>query len=73
MASYTYSGPPSGTTLNDGREVLFYDGKTYDLPAENEYVLSLVAQKRLAPTKATPNQVKAPSNQVKAPKEKEKV
>lgn len=69
MASYTYSGPPSGATLSNGREVLFYDGKSYDLPADNEYVQSLVAQKRLAPTKTPANQAKT----TKAPKEKENV
>lgn len=69
MASYTYSGPPSGATLSNGREVLFYDGKSYDLPADNEYVQALLEQKRLAPAKAIPVKAKAP----KTTPDKEKV
>ena len=72
MPDYTYSGPPSGFTLPDKREVLLHPGKTYDLPAENKYVQALVAQKYLTLTKPAASQQK-PSKAIKAPNDKEKV
>lgn len=63
MKTYTYSGPPSGVTLDDGTEVLLYSGKTKDLPEDNAYVKALVAQGRLtavtAPKPKTPKGDKA--------------
>lgn len=40
---YVYSGPTSGATLEDGTEVMFFDGKEVELPETNEYVKTLVA------------------------------
>jgi hypothetical protein len=40
---YVYSGPTSGATLDDGTEVMFFDGKEVELPETNEYVKTLVA------------------------------
>ena len=45
--NYRYSGPLSGVTLNDGREVMLHTGADISLPADNDYVKALVAQKFL--------------------------
>jgi hypothetical protein len=44
---YRYSGPLSGVTLNDGREVMLHTGAEVLLPADNDYVKAMVAQKFL--------------------------
>ena len=44
---YRYSGPLTGVTLDDGREVMLHPGSEIPLPADNEYVKTLVAQKLL--------------------------
>lgn len=54
MKKYTYNGPSSGVTLADGREVLLWDGKIYDLPDAHPYVQSLVDQRRLTEVKPDP-------------------
>lgn len=41
--TYTYSGPMSGVTLDDGREVLLHPQRTVELPEDNEYVKTLAA------------------------------
>jgi len=46
---YLYTGPMTGVTLGDGREILLYPGKETTLPDDNEYVKTLVALKRLSP------------------------
>lgn len=46
---YVYSGPTSGATLEDGTEVMFFDGKEVELPETNEYVKTLVALGHLKP------------------------
>lgn len=43
MKIYTYSGPLSGVTLDDGREVLLHPDSTVEMPEENEYVKTLEA------------------------------
>jgi len=40
---YLYEGPNSGVTLQDGREVLLWNGREVDLPEDNEYVQKLIA------------------------------
>ena len=40
---YVYSGPTSGVTLDDGTEVMFFDGQEVELPETNEYVKTLIA------------------------------
>lgn len=42
MTLYRYSGPPSGATI-DGKEVLLHPGADVELPADNDYVRTLVA------------------------------
>lgn len=66
MPRYTYSGPPSGVTLADGREVLLYSGKSYELP-ESEYVQALLERQHLTPV-TTPK----PDPKPKATKEQTK-
>lgn len=41
--TYTYSGPMSGVTLDDGREVLLHPNSIVKLPSGNEYVKTLAA------------------------------
>lgn len=49
MGKYIYKGPMSGATLKGGVDVILRDGREYDLPDDNGWVKSLVAQKRLVP------------------------
>lgn len=42
--NYRYSGPLSGVTLDDGREVMLHPSSEIPLPADNDYVKTLVAQ-----------------------------
>ncbi len=49
MTTYLYSGPFSGVTLPDGREVLLHDGKEVDLPPDNPWVADLVVRGHLEP------------------------
>lgn len=51
---YTYSGPLSGVTLEDGREVMLHPGADVPLPANNPYVKRLVAKKWLTEVPAAP-------------------
>jgi len=46
---YLYEGPNSGVTLQDGTEVLLWNGKEVELPADNEYVKTLMALGYLKP------------------------
>lgn len=52
---YIYSGPPSGATLDDGQEVLFFDGKEYPLPSSNKYIQGLEDQGYLSEVKDKPD------------------
>jgi hypothetical protein len=57
---YLYEGPNSGVTLQDGTEVLLWNGKEVELPADNEYVKTLMALgylKTLQETKKTKKEV----------------
>lgn len=51
MKKYLYSGPISGATIktneNKSIEVVFHDGKTYELPSDNAYVKTLIARGHL--------------------------
>ncbi len=52
LTRYTYNGPPSCVSLRVGpaNELLdaqLMPGKPVELPAEHEYTLTMVAQKRL--------------------------
>lgn len=49
MAKYIYKGPMSGATLKGGVDVILRYGRECDLPEDNGWVKSLVAQKRLVP------------------------
>lgn len=51
---YLYSGPLSGVTLDDGREVMLHPGTVVALPAENPYVRTLVAKELLTEEKTQP-------------------
>lgn len=42
--NYRYGGPLSGVTLDGGREVMLHPGAVIALPADNDYVTTLVAQ-----------------------------
>lgn len=41
--TYRYNGPDSGGTLDDGTDVLLWEGKDIDLPPDDSYVQTLVA------------------------------
>lgn len=47
--TYLYSGPLTGATLADGREVQLCPGNRYDLPPDDPYVRGLATQNRLTP------------------------
>lgn len=49
MPRYTYNGPMSAATLGDGTDVILMNGREVSLPDDNDWVKSLVAQRRLAP------------------------
>ncbi|BCU88723.1 MULTISPECIES: hypothetical protein [Yersinia pseudotuberculosis complex] len=54
LTPYRYHGPISGVTLIDGKnelEVMLHDGAVVELPAEHEYTLTLLAEKRLSPVR----------------------
>lgn len=53
MTLYRYSGPPSGATV-DGKEVLLHPGADVELPADNDYVRTLVALGHLTEVPAKP-------------------
>lgn len=50
---YLYEGPNSGVTFQDGTEVLLWNGKEVELPADNEYVKTLMALGYLKPLQET--------------------
>jgi hypothetical protein len=52
MGKFTYSGPMSAATLDDGTDVILFPGREVTLPAGNAWVKSLVAQKLLTPVPA---------------------
>lgn len=59
LTSFTYSGPPCSTAIGE-REVNFFPGRDFDLPADDEHVTNLVelgflkqAQSAVADDKAT--------------------
>ncbi len=60
--SYTYTGPTTGITLSDGREVILHPGQDVTLPADDPYVSALVAQQRLQEPKAQPTTSKEVTN-----------
>lgn len=53
---YRYSGPLSGVTLDDGREVMLHPGSAVELPPEHEYTQTLLALKHLSPLPTSPAQ-----------------
>lgn len=57
MAKFIYQHPtPCAATLRTAEkeiDVLMHNGQEYDLPEENEFVASLVRQKRLTAVTAT--------------------
>lgn len=59
---YTYTGPSTGITLSDGREVMLHPGQDVALPADDPYVLALSAQQRLKESKAQPTTSKEATN-----------
>lgn len=72
LTKFTYYGPSSGVTLETpegSKEYLFFNGKDYDLPADNEYVKDLVAQDYLKPAQAKP---KATAKKTTKPQEEPK-
>ena len=77
MKTYVYSGPPSGFSLDNEKDVLLFPNKTYPLPEENEYVQALVKLKYLKEVKSEtapkpPTEAKAkPSTKDKNPNKKE--
>ena len=46
---YLYSGPPSGRTLPDGREVQLHPGTTVGLPEDAPWVRNLLERQLLTP------------------------
>lgn len=58
--TYRYSGPLSGVTLDDGREVMLHPGSEIPLPADNDYVKTLVAQRFLTEVQAEEAPVQEP-------------
>jgi len=40
---YTYSGPDSGVTLPDGKEIMLFFGAEIELPEDSEYTRTLLA------------------------------
>ncbi len=58
--NYRYSGPLSGVTLDDGREVMLHPEATVPLPADNAYVKTLVAQGLLTEVAAKEPPVEEP-------------
>ncbi|MFN3437796.1 MAG: hypothetical protein ACK41V_08900 [Acidovorax sp.] len=66
MSPYTYSGPLSGVTLADGKEVVLIPGATVHLPADHDYTRTLIARKHLVPVPSVPQAPKA----ARAPKPK---
>lgn len=46
---YRYSGPLSGVTLDDGREVMLHPDATVDLPETHDYTQTLLALGHLSP------------------------
>lgn len=51
MKKYKYTGPTSGATIKTKEkksiEVIFHDGKDYELPEDNAYVKTLIARGHL--------------------------
>lgn len=45
--TYTYSGPLTGATLEDGREVMLHPGQDVLLPPDDRFVATLVGMGRL--------------------------
>lgn len=48
---YLYRGPISGVTFPDGTEVMLFPDTVVDLPAENEYVQTMITNGYLTPVK----------------------
>ncbi|ATV43122.1 hypothetical protein [Pectobacterium brasiliense] len=46
---YRYTGPASGVTLADGQEILLWPAQVTELPADHEYVKTLIALGYLLP------------------------
>lgn len=60
MGKFTYSGPMSAATLDDGTDVILFPGREVSLPSDNAWVKGLVAQKFLTPV-ATAKPAPAPA------------
>lgn len=67
---YTYTGPLSGVTLPDGRDVILAPGKVVTLPEESPFVKRLVTLKRLTEVVET-QEPAAPAKQPKVDLKKE--
>ena len=69
LKPYTYHGPGASVTLDDGtpkgRDITFHDGKTYDLPPENNYVKCLVELGYLKPVETTKKPASKPAKNTK--------
>ncbi|MBF0481270.1 MAG: hypothetical protein HQK81_06140 [Desulfovibrionaceae bacterium] len=52
MQTYVYKGPKSGVTLAGVGEIMLHDGQSADLPEDNPWVVSAVAQGLLLPVPA---------------------
>ena len=61
---YLYEGPNSGVTLQDGTEVLLWSGKEVELPADNEYVKTLLALGYLKPIQEEKKETKKTKKEV---------
>jgi hypothetical protein len=59
MAQFKYTHSiKSAFTLSDGKDYSLFEGETYELPADNEHIKSLVAQGYLTPIETKPKQTK---------------
>ena len=52
--TYTYTGPLTGATLDDGREVMLHPGRDISLPPGDPYAAALVAMGRLKEKQSKP-------------------
>ncbi|OAM73762.1 hypothetical protein [Devosia elaeis] len=71
MGKFIYKGPMSAATLRDGTDVILMNGREVTLPDNNEWVQSLVAQKRLVPVTAQRSAPKAQGKTAPQPADKE--
>lgn len=59
MAQFKYTHSiKSAFTLSDGKDYSLFEGETYELPAENKHIVSLVDQGYLVPVETKPKTTK---------------